>query len=98
MELSGRVALVTGAGRRLGAAIAMGLARAGCDIAVHHHASTDGAEQTLGAVRAVGRRAQRFPVDLRDGAAAKALPDRVVQAFGRLDIVVNSAAVIPSGP
>lgn len=94
MELTGRVALVTGAGRRLGAAIAVGLARAGCDVAVHHHASADGAAQTLGAVRATGRRAERFPADLRDGATAKALPDRVVQTLGRLDIVVNSAAVI----
>ncbi len=94
MDLAGRVALVTGAGRRLGAAIAIGLARAGCDIAVHHNASVDGAEATLGATRAAGRRAERFPGDLRDAAVARALPDRVVQTFGRLDIVINSAAVI----
>lgn len=94
MELAGRVALVTGAGRRLGAAIAVGLARAGCDIAVHHHASAEGAEMTAAAVRAAGRRAERFPGDLRDAAVARSLPDRVVQTFGRLDVVVNSAAVI----
>lgn len=94
MDLAGRVALVTGAGRRLGAAIALGLARAGCDVAVHHHASADGAEATLAAVRAAGRRAERFPGDLRDAQYARALPDRVVERFGRLDVVVNSAAVI----
>jgi pteridine reductase len=94
VELAGRVALVTGAGRRLGAAIAVGLARAGCDIAVHHHASAAGAEETLRAARAAGRRAERFPGDLRDSGVAKALPDRVVETFGRLDIVINSAAVI----
>jgi pteridine reductase len=94
VELAGRVALVTGAGRRLGAAIAVGLARAGCDVAVHHHASVAGAEQTLGAARAAGRRAERFPGDLRDAGVARALPERVVQTFGRLDIVVNSAAMI----
>src|SRR5690242_709566 len=94
MELAGRVALVTGAGRRLGAAIAMGLARAGCDVAIHHHASAAGAEETLRAARAAGRRAERFPGDLRDSGIAKALPDRVVQTFGRLDILINSAAVI----
>lgn len=94
MELAGRVALVTGAGRRLGAAIAVGLARAGCDVAVHHHASAAGAEETVSAARAAGRRADRFPGDLRDAAIAKALPDRVVQTFGRLDLVINSAAVI----
>ncbi len=94
MELAGRVALVTGAGRRLGAAIAIGLARAGCDLAVHHHASAAGADETLRAARAVGRRAERFPGDLRDAGIAKGLPDRVVQTFGRLDILINSAAVI----
>ncbi len=94
MELAGRVALVTGAGRRLGAAIAVGLARAGCDIAVHHHASAAGAEETLRAARAAGRRAERFPGDLREAGVAKALPDRVVQTFGRLDILINSAALI----
>lgn len=94
MDLDGRVALVTGAGRRLGAAIAIGLARAGCDVAVHHHASADGAEETLEAVRAAGRHAERFPGDLRDAAAARALPDQVVRVFGRLDVLVNSAAII----
>lgn len=94
MELAGRVALVTGAGRRLGAAIAIGLARAGCDVAVHHHASAEGAETTLRAVRDAGRRAERFPGDLRDPQVARGLPDRVAEAFGRLDVLINSAAVI----
>jgi NAD(P)-dependent dehydrogenase (short-subunit alcohol dehydrogenase family) len=94
MELTGRVALVTGAGRRLGAAIASGLARAGCDVAVHHHASVDGAETTLRDVREAGRRGERFAADLRDPAAARALPDRVVESFGRLDVLINSAAVM----
>ena len=94
MELTGRVALVTGAGRRLGAAIAAGLADAGCDVAVHHHASADGAEATLRAIRAAGRRGERFAADLRDPAAARALPDRVAKTFGRLDVLVNSAAVM----
>jgi pteridine reductase len=94
MELTGRVALVTGAGRRLGAAIAAGLARAGCDVAVHHHTSADGAEATLRAVRDAGRRGEPFAADLRDPAAARALPGRVVDAFGRLDVLINSAAVM----
>lgn len=85
---------MTGAGRRLGAAIAAGLARAGYDIAAHHHASGDGAEATLGAVRAAGRRGERFAADLRDPAAARALPGRVAETFGRLDVLVNCAAVM----
>jgi pteridine reductase len=94
MELAGRVALVTGAGRRVGAAIATGLARAGCDVAVHHHASADGAEATLRSVRAAGRRGELFTADLRDPTAARALPARVAERFGRLDVLVNSAAVM----
>lgn len=94
MELTGRVALVTGAGRRVGAAIAGGLARAGCDVAVHHHASTEGAEATLRSVRAAGRRGESFAADLRDPAAARELPRRVVETLGRLDVLVNSAGVM----
>jgi pteridine reductase len=94
VELGGRVALVTGAGRRLGQAIAIGLARAGCDVAVHYHRSADGAEHTAGTVRESGRRAELLAADLRDAAAARALPDRAAATFGRLDILVNSAAVM----
>jgi NAD(P)-dependent dehydrogenase (short-subunit alcohol dehydrogenase family) len=94
VDLTGRVALVTGAGRRLGQAIATGLARAGCDVAVHYHASDGGAEDTARAVRAAGRRAELLAADLRDAAAARALPERAAAAFGRLDILVNGAAVM----
>jgi NAD(P)-dependent dehydrogenase (short-subunit alcohol dehydrogenase family) len=94
VDLAGRVALVTGAGRRLGQEIAMGLGRAGCDVAVHYHRSADGAETTAQTVRAAGGVARKFAADLRDAAAARALPDAVAAAFGRLDILVNSAAVM----
>ncbi len=94
MDLAGRVALVTGAGRRLGQEIAVGLGRAGCDVAVHYRGSADGAETTARLVREAGRTARKFAADLRDAAAARALPDAVAAAFGRLDILVNSAAVM----
>ncbi len=94
MNLTGRVALVTGAGRRLGQAIAVALGRAGCDVAVHYHGSADGAEATARSVRAAGRTARVFTADLRDPAAARALPDAVVTAFGHLDVLVNSAAMM----
>lgn len=94
MDLAGRVALVTGGGRRLGQAIAIGLARAGCDVAVHYHGSADGAAATVRAARAAGRRAEPLAADLRDPAAARALPERTVSAFGRLDVLINSAAVM----
>lgn len=96
MRLAGAAALVTGAGRggRLGQAIAIGLAQSGCDVAVHYHGSAQGAEQTASAIRAAGRRAELVAADLRDAAAARNLPDQAARAFKRLDIVVNSAAIM----
>jgi NAD(P)-dependent dehydrogenase (short-subunit alcohol dehydrogenase family) len=94
MDLAGRVALVTGAGRRLGQALAIGVARAGCDVAVHYHTSAAGAEATARAVRDAGRRAELLPGDLRDPVVARALPDRAAKALGRLDVLINSAAVM----
>ncbi len=94
MDLHGRVALVTGAGKRLGRAIAVGLGDAGCDVAVHYHGSAAGAEDTAQAIREAGRQARLFQADLRDGAAARGLADQVAGAFGHLDVVINSAAVM----
>ncbi len=94
MNLAGRAALVTGAGRRLGQAIALGLGEAGCDVAVHYHGSAAGAAETAARVQAFGRRAELLPADLGDAAAARGLADRAARALGRLDVVVNSAAVM----
>ena len=94
MELGGRRALVTGAGRRVGQAIAVGLARAGCDVAVHYHGSATGAGETVERIRAAGRRAELVQADLRDAAAARALADQAARALGGLDILVNSAGVM----
>ena len=98
MELAGRVALVTGAGRRVGAAIARGLIERGMDVALHHHASADGAAEVAAFAAARGRRAESFSADLRDASAARALPGQVAQRFGRLDVLVNSAAVMVREP
>jgi pteridine reductase len=94
MELRGRVALVTGAGRRLGRVMARALAGRGMTLAIHHHASADGAEALRAEVSAAGGRAECFGADLTDAGAARALPGRVVDALGRLDVLVNSAAVM----
>lgn len=94
MELSGRVALVTGAGRRLGRAIASALAGRGMTVALHHHASGSGAAALRDEIRARGGRAECFAADLSDAEAARALPGRVAAEFGRLDVLVNSAAVM----
>lgn len=98
MDLAGRRALVTGAGRRVGQAIAVGLAHAGCDVAAHYHGSKAGAEATAQAVRSAGRRAELLRADLRDAAAARGLADQAVRALGGLDILVNSAGVMVHQP
>lgn len=95
MDLTGTAALVTGAGRRLGQAIAVGLARIGCDVAVHSHGSRRGADATAEAVASAGRRGVVLAADLTDAEAARGLAARAADALaGRLDIVVASAAVM----
>jgi pteridine reductase len=94
MELRDRVALVTGAGRRLGQAFARTLSRRGMSIAIHHHTSVAGAEELRREILAAGGHAACFPADLSDPAAATELPRRVAAQFGRLDVLVNSAAVM----
>jgi len=94
VNLEGRVALVTGAGRRLGRALAAALAERGLALALHHHTSAEGAESLRDEIRARGGRADCFAADLTDPAAARELPERVTRAFGRLDVLVNSAAVM----
>jgi len=94
VDLSGRRALVTGAGRRVGQAIALGLARAGCDVALHYHGAREGVEITARDVRAAGRRAAILPADLRDATAARDLADQAAAQLGGLDILVNSAAIM----
>ncbi len=94
MELHGRVALVTGAGRRLGRAFARGLAGRGMTLAIHYNASSAGAEELRREVEAAGGRAACFAADLTDAGAAAELPRRVADMFGRLDVLVNSAAIM----
>jgi pteridine reductase len=94
MELRGRVALVTGAGRRLGQAMARALAGRGMTLAIHHHASGAGATALRDEVIAAGGRAACFAADLTDAAAAAELPRRVMAELGRLDVLVNSAAIM----
>ncbi len=89
---SARVALVTGAGRRIGRAIAIGLARAGWDIAVHYRASEDEAGETADAVRALGRRAATLQCDLSDEGPVRGLLARAGAALGPVGCVVNNAS------
>jgi NAD(P)-dependent dehydrogenase (short-subunit alcohol dehydrogenase family) len=98
LELRDRIALVTGAGRRIGREIALALGRAGCDVVVHHGRSAEGAAQTAEELRAMGRRVWTESADLADVAAIDALFEAIARDPGRLDILVNSAANFRSGP
>ena len=90
---SPRVALVTGAGRRIGRAIALGLARAGWDVAVHYRASEAEARQVVAEIVALGRRAVALQCDLSDDAAVRALLPRAISALGTVNCVVNNASL-----
>jgi NAD(P)-dependent dehydrogenase (short-subunit alcohol dehydrogenase family) len=92
---SGRrqAALVTGAGRRIGRAIALGLAQDGWDVAIHYRSSRAEAEATAAAVRALGRRAVVLECDLADEAAVRGLVARAIDALGPVGCVVNNASL-----
>lgn len=92
-QASPRLALVTGAGRRIGRAIALGLAGAGWDVAVHYRHSEREALETVEAIRALGRQADAFACDLADEEAVRALPGRVAHSLGRLTCIVNNASL-----
>ncbi len=92
MRLARTTALVTGAGVRLGRAIALGLAEAGCDVCVHFGRSREEAEDTAAAIQALGRKAEPLQADLADPRQIDRLFETVGNAFGRLDVLVNSAA------
>jgi NAD(P)-dependent dehydrogenase (short-subunit alcohol dehydrogenase family) len=87
-----RCALVTGAARRLGREIALGLARAGWDVCVHYGRSRDAAEDTVAAIRAAGRRAVAVAADLDDEASTLSLFDQAQAALGPLSCLVNNAS------
>ena len=86
-------ALVTGAGKRLGRAMAVYLAGRGYDLAIHYGSSAEAAEATAEEARALGVRAQAFRADLLDDAATRALIPRVNAALGTLGVLVNNASV-----
>ncbi|GAA5078072.1 SDR family oxidoreductase [Roseibacterium beibuensis] len=87
-------ALVTGAGKRLGKAMALELARAGHDVAVHYNSSADAAEETAAEIRTMGRNAVTVGADLLDEGAVQALLPKASEALGQpITILVNNASI-----
>jgi len=95
--LTGRTALVTGAARGLGRAIALALADAGADVALGLRA-TGTADDLVADIQAMGRRALAVPMDVTDIDRIGPAVDAVVAEFGRLDILVNNAGLGPANP
>jgi pteridine reductase len=92
-ELEGMVALVTGGAVRIGRALALALAGHGAAVAVHYGNSATAAAETVSAIRDLGGSAEAFQADLRDISRAELLIAQAVERLGRVDILVNSAAV-----
>jgi 3-oxoacyl-[acyl-carrier protein] reductase len=86
MRLEGRRALVTGAGRGLGTALALGLAREGADVIVHYNRSRDGAEQVAGEIEQLGRRASTVQADITKLEQVEAMAEQC----GAIDVLVNN--------
>ena len=92
MDPHGKIAFVTGGSGDLGGAIARTLAAAGADVAISYVGHLEGATATVDALRATGRQSLAVPLDQRDPVFIDAAVEKVVGAFGRLDILVNNAA------
>jgi 3-oxoacyl-[acyl-carrier protein] reductase len=93
-DLTGKVALVTGASRGLGRAIALAFAAQGADVAVNYRGNEDAARQTVDAIRASGRRAEAIQGDTSAGReACEAIVKAAIDGFGKVDILVNNAGI-----
>ncbi len=93
MELTNSVALVTGGARRVGRAIALELARSGCNVAIHYRHSRDQAEELVTELNGLGRRAVAISGDLSDPTAWQSIVQKAVASWGRLDILINNASL-----
>lgn len=99
-DLTGRVAIVTGASRGVGRSVAVALARAGCDVAVAARTERSSRllpgsiHETCDAISALGRRAIAVRTDVRDAAQIAALIDQAVKTLGRVDILINNAGAL----
>lgn len=98
MKIDGRRALVTGAGHRVGQAIAVALGGRGMRVAVHYNSHADGARATLRSIELAGGSGAVFDGDLTAPEGAERLVKDVAESFGGLDVVVNSAAVMIRTP
>jgi 3-oxoacyl-[acyl-carrier protein] reductase len=93
MKLHDKVAIVTGASKGIGAAIAKGMAKAGANVVVNYASDRSGAEKAVAAITAAGGKAVAVKADVSKSADVKELFEQTIRTFGRLDILVNNAGV-----
>ncbi|EAW14607.1 hydroxynaphthalene reductase arp2 [Aspergillus clavatus NRRL 1] len=93
LPLSGKVAVVTGGGRGIGAGIALELARRGASVAINYGHSAQSAQEVVDAIQAIGSKAAAFKADLTHVPSIESLIQQVVSHFGRLDIVVSNSGM-----
>jgi 3-oxoacyl-[acyl-carrier protein] reductase len=96
-ELAGRVALVTGASRGIGQAIALGLAADGADVAVNYRKNDEAAAETVAQIERLGRRAIAYAAPVDDSAACADMVAQVLSDFDAVDILVNNAGIASRG-
>lgn len=97
MSLAGRVALVTGGSRGIGRAIAIGLAEDGADVAINYRRDEAAAQETVEAIRALGRKAKAYQASVDDFEADKRMVEQVLEDFGPISILVNNAGIASRG-
>jgi 3-oxoacyl-[acyl-carrier protein] reductase len=97
-DLQGRVILITGSSRGIGAEIAVKAAAEGAVVGIHYQHNRDGATKTLQRVRTAGGDGDLFQADLGEGPAAEMLVQRLIERFGRIDGLVNNAGRTQVGP
>lgn len=92
-DLKNRIALVTGASRGIGAAVAIGLAEAGCDLAVNYRSRSAEAQAVCKKIQGMGRRALAMQADVSQSSAVRAMVEQVQQELGTISILVNNAGI-----
>jgi len=97
MTLEGRVALVTGGGRGIGKAIALGLAADGADVAINYRRDSDAARETVAEIEGLGRKAAAYQASIDDIDQDQAMVDAALETFGHVDILVNNAGIASRG-
>ncbi|MDJ1181657.1 SDR family oxidoreductase [Roseofilum casamattae] len=93
MDLNQKVALVTGGGVRLGRALVLALAKAGCDVFIHYGQSKDAANEVKQIAESFGVRAVTYSADLADATATDTIIPQAIESLGKVDILINSASI-----